>query len=186
MNAPAPLPADLDTLSKRALVALCDKLGVHHTARATADDLRTALRDADRITSHAYHYMEVQTLREEYEAKRPLVPASEAAQTVRESLWGLANLFSRVHESEDTLLYSVQAALPVLAAYCRDDARVSKADLKLEVETLMREVERIRQNRIEAEEYATFTLGDAHRRLTSAAGRAEARKAARAAARGQR
>ena len=85
--------------------------------------------------------------------------------------------------SEDTLLYAVEDALPLMLAYLRDDERVSKADLRSQVEHLAREVERVRQHRIDAEEYATFTMDSTHRGPTAAEARTEARKAARKAAR---
>jgi hypothetical protein len=179
MPAPAPLPADLDVLPRRDLVALCEERGVYHTTRTTADDLRSSLRDHARMREAAYRLEAHEAMREAWQGKHPRVQPSAAAQVTRDALWGLANLFSRVQGSEDTLLCAVEDALPLMMAYLRDDERVSKADLRSQVETLAREVERIRQHRVEAEDYATFTMDGVARSLTAANERKAARKAAR-------
>jgi len=178
-SAPTPLPADLDTLAKRDLVALCEERGFTVPARATADGLRETLRDHHRMAEAEYRREAHEALRDEWRVRRPRVEASVAAQVTREALWGLANLFSRVQGAEDTLLYAVEDALPLMMAYLRDDERVTKADLRLQVESLAREVESLRKNRVGAEEYAAFTMDSTHRGVTTLRGREDARRANR-------
>lgn len=178
-SAPTPLPADLDTLAKRSLVALCEERGFTAPTRATADDLRETLRDHHRMAEAEYRREAHEAMRAEWQVRRPRVEASAAAQVTRDALWGLANLFSRVQGCEDTLLYAVEDALPLMMAYLRGDERVSKADLRLQVESLAREVESLRTHRVGAEEYAAFTMDRTAQGLTTLRERKEARRANR-------
>jgi hypothetical protein len=178
-SAPTPLPADIDTLAKRDLVALCEERGFTVPARATADDLRETLRSRHRMAEAEYRREAHEAITAKWQVHHPRVEASAAAQVSRDALWGLANLFSRVQGYEDTLLYAVEDALPLMMAYLRDDERVSKADLRLQVDTLVREVENVRKHREGSADYAAFTMGDAARRVTTLREREEARRANR-------
>ena len=177
-SAPTPLPADIDTLAKRDLVALCEERGFTVPARATADDLRETLRSRHRIKVECYRMEQVAAVRAEWSAKPAHTPVheNEAAQVVRDSLWGLANLFGRVQGEADSV---VEGALPILTAFLDGDERVTAQDVRNEVHTLTHTISALRRSREGSADYAAFTMGDAARRVNTLREREEARRANR-------
>ena len=178
LAAPVPLPADLDTMPRRDLVALCEQRGFSTpAARATADDLRETLRSNHRIAVECYRREQMLAVREEWFAHpaHAVVREGAAAQVMRDSLWGLANLYGRVQSETDSLVHTVEAALPVLSAFLDGDARVTPQDARNEVQTLVYALNTLRRNREEAADYAGFTMGDAARRVTALREQQEAR-----------
>ena len=180
-SAPTPLPADIDTLAKRDLVALCEERGFTVPARATADDLRETLRSRHRIAVECFRMEQVAAVRGEWSAKPAHAPVheNEAAQVVRDSLWGLANLFGLVQGEADSLVHVVEGALPILAAFLDGDERVTAQDARNEVQTLTHTLASLRRSREGSADYAAFTMRDAARRVTTLREREEARRANR-------
>jgi len=186
VNAPAPallpLPADLDTIAKRDLVALCEERRLTHSTRATAEDLRVALREQHRIATCVHRDEQVRAVRAEWFASRdPLGGGShnEAAAVMRGSLWGLANLFSQMQGESDELVASLEYSVPLLAGFFAGDERVDANEARLAVGNLVRAMERVRHRREEAADYASFTMGDTHRLLSTMAERKAARERSR-------
>ena len=181
LAAPSPLPADLDTLAKRDLVALCEERGVSVPNRATADDLRETLRSRHRIAVESFRWEQVTEVRAEWAAKpthAPL-PENDAAGVVRDSLWGLANLFGRVQGEADSLVHVLEAELPVLNAFVKGDERITQQDARNAVYTLTHALATLRRSREDAADYAAFSMGDATRRVNTLRDRAEARRSSR-------
>ena len=178
LAAPVPLPADLDTLARRDLVALCEQRGLSTPAtRATADDIRETLRSNHRIAVECYRREQVRAVREDWFAHpaHAAIRENEAAQVVRDSLWGLANLFGRMQGEADSLVHVVEAALPVLSAFLDGDARVTTQDARNEVQTLVYALGALHRSREDAANYAAFTMGDAARRVNTLREQQEAR-----------
>jgi hypothetical protein len=164
---PAPLPADLDALARRDLVAIAEERGMEVYRRDTAESLCIRLRDLVRDQTTAARYKNVSEVREAHRAKVAHVEPSEAAQVIRDSLWGLANLFGRVQGEADTLVYTVENAIPVLLAYLNGDERVDRQTVLNEVSSLQHEVARVRESRVIAEKYAGFTMDDTADRVNA-------------------
>ena len=159
------LPADLATLARRDLVALAEANGLTVAARDTAESLRERLVDAQRLRRVEARYAAVEAVREARRAKVAPIPASQAEQAIRESLWGLANLFSRTQGEADNLVHAVDAAIPVLAAFLKGDESIDREDAVAEVRSLQYALDYIRQSRVDTEKYAAFTMGDSARRV---------------------
>lgn len=179
--APVPLPSDLDTLAKRDLVALCEERSVSVPNRATADDIRETLRSHHRIAVECFRMEQIAEVRAEWAAKpahAPL-PENDAAQVVRDSLWGLANLFGRDQHESDSLVHAIEQSLPVLNAFLKGDERVTQQDARNAVYDLTHTLASLRRSREDAADYAAFSMGDATRRVNTLRDRAEARRANR-------
>jgi len=164
---PVPLPADLDTMSRRDLLALAQERGVRASPRAVLDDLRWNIRQAWQMENIRYRHAQAEAVRAEWQVAHPPVPDSEAAQVLKDALWGLANLAGAVHGPHADLLRTVEYEAPVLEAFFRGDARVTRDDAATSAGRLTRAIERVRTKRQEADEYASFTMGSAARRLAA-------------------
>ena len=165
---PVALPADLSTLARRDLVALAEERGVEFAARDTAESLRERLVEAHRAQVAEHRYAVAGEVREAFRAKHPPVAPSAPEQIVRDSLWGLANLFSRVQGEGDILVHAVEAALPLLLAHLKGDERIDRAAALGEVENLKRALEQVASHRAGAEVYAAFTMREVANDLTKA------------------
>jgi hypothetical protein len=167
LTPPAPLPADLDTMSRRDLVALAEERGVRVTARAVLDDIRWNIRQEWQRDTVRYRHAQNEAVRAEWQVAHPPVPESEGAQVLKDALWGLANLSGTLHSPHEELLRVLEHEAPVLEAFFRGDARVTKHDAATSAGRLTRAIERVRIKRQEADEYASFTMGSAARRLAA-------------------
>jgi hypothetical protein len=165
---PSPLPAALDTLARRDLVALAEERGVDVSARDTAESLRERLVDAYRAQQMEYRYAVASEVRDAYSAKHAPVAPSAPEQITRDALWGLANLFGRVQGEGDILVHAVEAALPLLLAHLKGDERIDRAAALGEVENLKRALEQVAGHRADAQVYASFTMSDVHRGVEKA------------------
>lgn len=159
------LPADLATLARRDLVALAEANGLTVAARDTAESLRERLVDAQRLRRVAARYEAVAAVRAEHRKQVPALKPSQAEQVIRDTLWGLANLFGRQQGEAENLVHAVDGALPVLAAFLNGDESIDREDALAEVRNLQYALDYLRQSREDAEKYATFTMGDSARRV---------------------
>jgi hypothetical protein len=159
------LPSDLDTMPRRDLAAFAEAHGAEVSARDTADTLRTRLRDLQREQRSEARNENVRAVRTAHAEKNPPVKSGQSEQVIRDSLWGLANLFSRVQGEADTIAYTVEGAIPVLLAFLNGDERIDREAALAEVRNLQYGVESVRQARLDAEKYAVFVMGDAARRV---------------------
>ena len=182
---PVTLPADLSTLTRRDLAALAEERGVEITQRDTADTIRERLVDAHRAQVIEHRYAVAGEVRDAYSAKHPPVAPSAPEQIVRDSLWGLAYMFSRMQGEGDILIHAVEAALPLLLAHLKGDEHIDRATALGEVENLKRALEQVAGHRADAQVYAAFTMSDVHRGVEKAR-EAEAKQRAEREARRSR
>jgi hypothetical protein len=164
---PVALPV-LTNLTRRDLVALAEERGLPVAARDTADTLKVRLVDNQRARLGEYRDAVATEVRESFRAKHPPVAPSASEQIVRDSLWGLANLFNRVQGNGDILVQAVEASLPLILAHLKGDERISRGDALMEAVNLKQALEQVAGHRADAEVYAAFTMREVANDLTKA------------------